>query len=423
MGSIGSELRLSPRFATLKTNAKRINDTLQYSCQWGATNDGGMNRLSGNDDDKLVRDWFIAETAKCGCSHKIDAMGNIFAIRAGENNDLPPIGLGSHLDTQPTGGRYDGILGVLCAMEVLRAIHEADVTTYAPLAVVNWTDEEGARFPPAMLGSGVWAGQFTLEHGQSRESVDGVTMAQELERIGYLGSTPCSSHDNPLSAHFEVHIEQGTILDRAEKAVGIVTGAQSVRWFRLSLTGRAEHTGGTPMDNRSDPLLAAAKMIVEVNKVAVERGVRATVSTAKSYPQSMNTIAGNVELSLDLRAPTDEDMQGLDQSLKHIFDAINKEHRTSLTMEVVWDSRATHFNPEMVDCVRQSAKEVGCSHEMTSFIGHDRCVDWNRAVPYQVSLTSVDSVYTSKVVPTAMIFARCRDGISHNPTEYTRPEE
>jgi len=423
MGRIGPESKLNPRFAVLRTNAKRINESLQYSCQWGATDDGGMNRLSCNDDDKLVRDWFIAETAKCRCSHKVDAMGNIFAIRPGENNDLPPIGLGSHLDTQPTGGRYDGILGVLCAMEVLRVVHEANVTTYAPLAVVNWTNEEGARFPPAMLGSGVWAGQFTLEHGQSRESVDGISMAQELGRIGYLCSTPCSSQENPLSAHFEVHIEQGTILDRAEKPVGIVTGAQSVRWFRLSLTGRAEHTGGTPMDNRSDALVAAAKMIVQVNKIAIERGVRATVSTAKSYPQSMNTIAGIVELSLDLRAPTDDDMQELEQSLKHIFDIINEEHGTRLAMDVVWDSRATHFDSEMVDCVRQSARESGCSHEMTSFIGHDRWVEGDVVVPIQRSLTFIDSVYTSKVVPTAMIFARCRHGISHNPAEYTRPEE
>lgn len=375
MGSISPSTQANPGFAGLKTNAKRMNDSLQYSCQWGATNDGGMNRLSGNDDDKLVRDWFIAETTKYGCSHKVDTMGNIFAIRPGENNDLPPIGLGSHLDTQPTGGRYDGILGVLCAMEVLKVIHEANVTTYAPLAVVNWTNEEGARFPPAMLGSGVWAGQFTLEHGQSRESVEGITMAKELERIEYLGSTPCSSQENPLSAHFEVHIEQGTILDRAEKAVGIVTGAQSVRWFRLLLTGRAEHTGGTPMDNRSDALLVAAKMIVEVNKTAIERGARATVSTAKSSPQSMNTIAGSVELGLDLRAPTDEEMDDLERTLKHTFDAINAEHGTSLNMEVVWDSKATHFDPEMVDCVRQSAKQIGCSDEMTSFIGHDRWAD------------------------------------------------
>ncbi|KAK5060018.1 hypothetical protein LTR84_009902 [Exophiala bonariae] len=404
MGSINTGPQSDSGFAGLKTNAKRLNDSLQYSCQWGATNDGGMHRLACDDQDRLVREWFIAETTKCGCSHKIDAMGNIFAIRPGENNNIPPIGLGSHLDTQPTGGRYDGILGVLCAMEVLRVIHEANVTTYAPIAVVNWTNEEGAIFPPAMLGSGVWAGQFTLEHGHSRKSIEGKTMAKELERIGYLGSTPCSSQENPLSAHFEVHIEQGTILDRAEKAVGIVTGAQTVRWFRLTLTGRAEHTGGTPMDNRSDALLAAAKVIVEVNKTAIEHGARATVSTAKSSPQSMNTIAGTVELSLDLRAPTDQEMDELEQSLKHAFDAINAEHGTSLAMDVVWDSKATHFDSEMVECVRQSAKEIGCSHEMTSFIGHD-------------------SVYTSKVVPTAMIFARCKDGISHNPAEYTRPEE
>lgn len=209
-------------------------------------------------------------------------------------------------------------------------------------------------------------------------------MAKELERIGYLGSMPCSSQENPLSAHFEVHIEQGTILDRAEKAVGIVTGAQSVRWFHLSLTGRAEHTGGTPMDNRSDALLAAAKMIVEVNKIAIERGVRATVSTAKSYPQSMNTIAGNVELSLDLRAPTDQDMDELEHLLNTTFDAINTEHGTTLAMDVVWDSKALHFDAEMVDCVRQSAKEVGCSHEMSSFIGHDRCVHKIMRVPLPI---------------------------------------
>ncbi|KPI40106.1 N-carbamoyl-L-amino acid hydrolase [Cyphellophora attinorum] len=373
MGSVATPMTpgLSPAYAALKTNAARLNATLEYSCQWGATPDGGMNRLSANDDDKRVRDWFVAETAKCGCVHKVDSMGNIFAIRPGQNNDLPPIGLGSHLDTQPTGGKYDGILGVLCAMEVLSTVHEARVTTYAPLAVVNWTNEEGARFPPAMLGSGVWAGQFTLEHGQTRQSVTGETMKQELERIGYLGSTPCSNTDNPLSAHFEVHIEQGTILDGAEQPVGIIRGAQSVRWYRLVVTGRAEHTGGTPMDKRSDSLLVAAQMIVNVNEVALRRNFRATVSTARSDPVSMNTIAGKVELSLDLRAPTDQDMEELESELKQAFSSISAKHGTEFSMDIVWDSRATYFDEQMVDCVRQAAISQGCEHEMMSYIGHD----------------------------------------------------
>ncbi|KIV95051.1 hypothetical protein PV10_02753 [Exophiala mesophila] len=404
MGDVGTLNQLGPEYKSLKINPSRFNDALQYSCQWGATDDGGMNRLSGNDDDKAVRDWFIAETAKHGCSHKVDTMGNIFAIRPGQNNDLPPIGLGSHLDTQPTGGRYDGILGVHCALEVLRVIDEAGITTYAPLAIINWTNEEGARFPPAMLGSGVWAGQYTLDHGHSRESVEGVSMAQELERIGYMGKVPCSSEQNPLSAHFEVHIEQGTILEKEIQPVGVVKGAQSVRWFRLVVSGRAQHTGGTPMEKRCDAILAAAKVVILVHQEATDRGIRATVSTIKSDPQSMNTIAGKAELSLDLRAPSDADMDDLEASLRQSFEKIQAETRTKFEMLPVWNSPAEFFDESMVECVRQSAKELGSSVEMMSFIGHD-------------------SVYTSKIVPTAMIFARCRDGISHSPDEYTSPEE
>ncbi|EXJ90139.1 hypothetical protein A1O3_03208 [Capronia epimyces CBS 606.96] len=400
---------LNAAYARLKTNAKRLNDTLQYSCQWGSTPDGGMNRLSGNDDDQKVRDWFVAEVTRYGCSHQVDAMGNIFAIRPGQNNTLPPIALGSHLDTQPTGGRYDGILGVLCALEVLRVIHEANITTYAPLAIVNWTNEEGARFSPAMLGSGVWAGEFSTEYGHSRVSSEGTTMGQELQRIGYLGSTPCSYQANPLLAHFEVHIEQGPILDVAEKPVGVVKGAQAIRWYRLAVRGREAHTGSTPMDRRSDALLAAAKMIVEVNKIATTaplstRGARGTIAVINSGPQSINTIAGQVTMNLDIRSPFDQDIEEIEKLCKQGFEAIGEEHGTSLEMECIWTSPATNFHPLMVECVRQSAKSIDCHHEIISGAGHD-------------------SVYTSRKVPTAMIFARCRDGISHNPAEYSRPED
>lgn len=368
---------LSPAYASLRTNDVRMNETLQYSCQWGSTPDGGMDRLSGNDDDKQVRDWFIAETAKYGCTHKVDAMGNIFALRPGQNNTLPPIGLGSHLDTQPTGGRYDGILGVACAVECLKVVHENNVTTYAPLAIVNWTNEEGARFPPAMLGSGVWGGEFTTEFGYKATSLDGTTMKQELDRIGYVGDVPCSYEANPLLAHFEVHIEQGPILDEAQKAVGIVKGAQSIRWYHVKVTGRAAHTGSTPMDRRSDALLAAAKMIVEVNRIVTTgelftRGARGTIAVINALPQSVNTISGDVKMSLDIRSPHDEDVEKIESLCREAFERICSEHGTKVDLDCFWKSPATVFDPEMVNCVRESAREFDCSHEIVSGAGHDR---------------------------------------------------
>lgn len=336
-------------------------------------------------------------------------MGNIFAIRLGENNNIPPIGLGSHLDTQPTGGKYDGILGVTCGMEVLKTIHTNNIVTYAPLAVVNWTNEEGARFPPAMLASGVWGGAFTTEYGLGRTDLDGITLKQELDRIGFLGEVPCSYDSNPLSAHFEVHIEQGPILDGAESAVGVVKGVQSIRWYHVDLVGREAHTGTTPMERRSDALLGAAKMIVATNNFVTkgelaERGARATIAVITSRPQSINTIAGKVRLALDIRAPADADVEQVEALCLARYDEICKEHGLTMEFDRFWTSPALHFDPIMVQCVRDSARSIGCTMELVSGAGHD-------------------SVYTSLKVPTAMIFARCRDGVSHNPAEYTRPEE
>lgn len=336
-------------------------------------------------------------------------MGNIFAIRPGENNQIPPIGLGSHLDTQPTGGKYDGILGVTTGMEVLKTIHTNNITTYAPLAVIDWTNEEGARFPPAMLASGVWAGAFSTEYGHSRTDLGGCTLKQELERIGFLGETPCSYEANPLSAHFEVHIEQGPVLDEAESAVGVVKGVYSIRWCHVDVIGRESHTGTTPMDRRSDALLGAAKMIVEANRLVTEgelaaRGARATIAVIESRPQSINTIAGKVRMGLDIRAPTDADLDKLEVLCKARFEEICKEHDLTLAFDRFSTSPTLDFDQTMVQCVRESAKSMGCEIELVSAAGHD-------------------SVYTSKKVPSAMIFARCRDGVSHNPAEYTRPEE
>lgn len=339
-------------------------------------------------------------------------MGNIFAIRPGQNNDLPPIGIGSHLDTQPTGGKYDGILGVTAGLEILRTLHSASATTYAPLALINWTNEEGARFPPAMLASGVWGGAFTTEYAHARTDLNDstTTLRDELERIGFLGDVPCAYEANPLSAHFELHIEQGPILDAAQSPVGVVSGVQSIRWYHVDITGREAHTGTTPMDRRADALLGAAKMIVATNQFVTEgelaaRGARATIAVIHSGPQSINTIAGKVRLGLDIRAPSDADVESVERLCRGRFAEICKEQGgLKLGFECFWTSPALSFDPVMVQCARDSARSIGCEMELVSGAGHD-------------------SVYTSKKVPTAMLFARCREGVSHNPAEYTRPEE
>jgi len=346
-----------------------------------------MNRLTANDDDKKVRDWFIATTKKYGCTHKVglftrlygkatadiievDAIGNIFAIRPGQNNSLPPIAIGSHLDTQPKGGRYDGILGVISGVEVLRVLHENNVTTYAPLAIIDWTNEEGARFPPAMLGSGVWAEQFSTEYGQTRTDLAGVSLGEELSRIGYVGSEDASFKTNPILAHFEVHIEQGPILDQAEEAAAVVRGVQSMKWYELRVIGREAHTGSTPMDRRSDALLGAAKMIVEANRVATtgelaERGARATIAVINATPQSINTISGDVKMNLDVRSPFDEDVEEIERLCRDAFQKISQEHGLQLTFDTIWTSPAVNFNETMKQCVRNSALEIGCRMELT----------------------------------------------------------
>lgn len=419
---------------SISIDAARTNATLEAACTWGQTPDGGMNRVALNDDDKSARDWFIAETKKSGCTHKIDKMGNIFAIRPGLNNDIPPIALGSHLDTQPTGGRYDGILGIVCALEVLKCVHDNDIKTYAPLAVVNWTNEEGARFPQAMCSSGVWAEEFPLSYVYGLKDGAGKSFESELERIGYKGEIECSFRHNPLLAHFEVHIEQGPLLDRAEKPAAVVTGVESIKWYYLTITGRESHAGSTPMDERQDALLGAAQIVNAANRAVTDPslksgrlGARATIAWIESSPQSPNTIAGRVKISLDLRATTDADMAVLVEQCQADFNEVADRLGVGMDMKHTWTSKEINFDKTMVDCIRESAKEIGCDMELVSHIGNT-----NLNIPYKLNINTRhaniilqghDSVYTSRRVPTAMIFARCKDGVSHNPSEYTRPED
>ena len=255
-------------------------------------------------------------------------------------------------------------------------LHENNVTTYAPVAVVNWTNEEGARFPPCMLGSGVWAEHFTTEYGHSRVDLAGISLGRQLKRIGYVGPELASFKTNPILAHFEVHIEQGPILDKASLPVGVVRGVQSMKWYNLKVVGREAHTGSTPMDRRSDALLGAAKMTVEANRIATtghlaERGARATIAVINSSPQSINTIAGDVQMNLDLRSPFDEDVAEIERQCRESFARISKEHELSLTFDTIWTSPAVSFNETMKQCIRSSAAELKCNLELTSGAGHD----------------------------------------------------
>ncbi|EPQ50736.1 N-carbamoyl-L-amino acid hydrolase [Gloeophyllum trabeum ATCC 11539] len=394
--------------ASIRVAAARLASSFDESCAWGATPDGGMNRLSLNDDDKRVREWLVDQVKACGCTVKVDKMGNIFATRPGKNNALPPIAMGSHLDTQPAGGKYDGIVGVLSGLEVLRTLQDKQVETYAPVALVNWTNEEGARFPPAMVASGVWGGAFTLEHGHTRSDASGKTIKQELERIGFLGDVDCSFEANPLSAHFEIHIEQGPALEAEDLRVGVVTGVQSMNWYNVVLRGREQHCGTTPMDMRADTLLCAAKMIQAINAQALALpGSLASVAVINSTPQSINTLAGRVQFNIDARASSDALLAQLAERLKSTCTEIAEKDGVKIQVwDRIWKSPKTKFDENAVDMVRKSAQEVegGRFKDMISGAGHD-------------------SVYTAKKVPTAMIFIRCKGGISHNPAEFSTQED
>ncbi|KDQ51720.1 hypothetical protein JAAARDRAFT_40963 [Jaapia argillacea MUCL 33604] len=411
-----------PHNLGIRVASSRLASTFDESCSWGSTPDGGMNRLSLNNDDKRVREWLIEQCKQLGCSVKVDQMGNIFAIRPGKNNSIPPIGMGSHLDTQPAGGKYDGIVGVLSALEVLRTLHDNQVETYAPVALIDWTNEEGARFPPAMLSSGVWGGAFTLEHGHSRSDASGNTVKSELERIGFLGDVPCSYEANPLSAHFEIHIEQGPALEAENLRIGVVTGVQAMNWYNIVLRGREQHCGTTPMNMRADTLLCAAKMIQSINQQSLALpGARASVAVINSSPQSINTLSGRVQFNIGARASSDALLATLDVNLEKackevVEDSVRldesimgKSGEGGVKMEVwekIWECPKTVFDERAVSMVRESAREVegGRFKDMVSGAGHD-------------------SVYTARKVPTAMIFIRCKAGISHNPAEFSKQED
>lgn len=400
----------------------RLIETIHETANWGAkgvwgpeSTQTGVCRLALSDLDKKVRDWFVQETEKLGCQVKIDEMGNIFAIYPGKNQG-PPIGIGSHLDTQPNGGRYDGILGVLLGLEVLRTLKDNNYTPNYPIAVIDWTNEEGARFPTSMVSSGVWAGKIPLETAWSLKSLDvnPVSMKHELERIGYNGDVKASYLENPLACHFELHIEQGPVLENEKKKIGVVTGVQAFEWNLVTVTGKSSHAGTTPMNTRSDAIMMASRIILMAIEVASREGGLATVGTLDLEPRSVNVIPNIVKFSLDVRHVKDDKLEKIMNEIKtkaaEITQTnINSSFAKPLTVEFqnLITSPAINFNQTNIDTVRKSALQLFKENEIRDIVsgaGHDSC-------------------FTSSRVPTSMIFIPSKDGVSHTPEEYSSPEE
>ena len=388
----------------LTINPQRLWDTLMETAKFGGTPKGGIKRLTVSDEDKRVRDWFKAECEALGCTVVIDEVGNMFATRAGRRTDMAPIAMGSHLDTQPTGGKFDGVLGVLGALEAMRTLVTMGYETNAPVMIANWTNEEGSRFAPAMLCSGVYAGVFTTDYAYSREDRQGITLGAELERIGYKGKIKAG--DVKFQAMFELHIEQGPILEAEAKMIGVVTGVQGMRWYEVTVTGQESHTGATPMGLRKNALLGAARMIEAIHQVGMNHlpGV-ASVGLIENRPNSRNVVPGEVFFTVDLRHPDEKVLDKMEADYRAALTPIAADLRVSFEEKCIWISPAVTFAPALIECVRNGAELAGyTTREMASGAGHD-------------------AAYIARVAPTTMIFVPCLGGISHNEAESTTLEE
>ena len=391
--------------ANLAIDPQRLWDTLMETATIGGTAKGGIKRLTLTDEDKKVRDWFKAQCEALGCTVTVDEVGNMFARRAGRDNALDPICIGSHLDTQPTGGKFDGVLGVLAGLEALRTMHALDYVTNAPLELVNWANEEGSRFAPAMLASGVFAGAFAPEYAWEREDRAGLRYGDELARIGYKGAEKAGGHR--LGAMFELHIEQGPILEDEARMIGIVTGVQGMRWYEVNVTGQDAHTGATPMRLRKNALLGAARMIDAIDAIGQRHApdAVATVGLIENMPNSRNVIPGEVFFTVDLRHPDEKVLDAMEAEFRAALETVMAPLKLEYAEKCIWKSPAVRFDRRLVDCVRHGAEKCGfAAREMVSGAGHD-------------------AAYIARVAPTTMIFVPCLGGISHNEAESTTFDE
>ncbi len=384
---------------------KRLWDTLMGFAEIGATPKGGVRRLTLTGVDRLGRDKFQAECEAIGLTVRVDAIGNMFARRPGRDPDRLPVLFGSHLDSQPSGGKFDGALGVIAGLEVMRSLNDLGIVTEAPLELINWTDEEGSRFGHSLMGSGVWAGVFALDKAYALTDTEGVSVATALDGIGYRGPEPAGPFK--ADAYFELHIEQGPILEREGKQIGIATGAQAQVWYDAAIFGQDSHAGTTPPSARKDALVCAARIIDLVDRTmrACGEDGRGTVGQLLVLPNSRNVIPGEVRFSVEFRHPSDAEVNRLDAEFPPAAQAIADACGVKLELTELFKIPAQPFDPDCVGLVRQGAARMGyTTRDIVSGAGHD-------------------AVYVARHVPTAMIFTPCKDGLSHNEAESIEPEE
>ena len=394
----------SQNLSTLRINGQRLWDSLMTLAQIGATAKGGVCRLTLTDLDKQGRGLVIQWATDAGMTVVIDKIGNVFMRRAGNDNNLPPIMTGSHIDTQPTGGKFDGNYGVLAGLEVVRTLNDHGIKTEAPIEVAFWTNEEGSRFVPVMMGSGVFAKAFSLELAYAATDTEGKTVKDELTRIGYLGEQEPGDH--PIGAYFETHIEQGPVLEDNNITIGVVQGVLGIRWFDCTVTGMEAHAGPTPMALRKDALQVATHLMQEVVASALRHGPhgRGTVGMLQVYPNSRNVIPGRVQFSMDMRNATDALVDIQVEEVKALAARLSASTGMAIEIALVSSYAAIGFHDECIDAVARASEKLGYSSmPVVSGAGHD-------------------AIYMARLAPSGMIFIPCKDGISHNEIEDAKPE-
>ena len=387
----------------LRIDGDRLWASLMELAQIGATPKGGVCRIALTDLDRQGRDLVTRWAREAGMSVTVDKIGNVFMRRPGRNPALPPVMTGSHIDTQPTGGKFDGNYGVLAGIEVVRTLNDHGIETEAAIEVAFWTNEEGSRFVPVMMGSGVFAKAFTLEHAYAARDTDGKTVREELERIGYIGEQEPGDH--PIGSYFEAHIEQGPVLEDADVTIGVVQGVLGIRWFDCTVTGMEAHAGPTPMALRRDALQVATLLMQDVVASALRHGPhgRGTVGMVQVHPNSRNVIPGRVKFSIDLRNSTDALVDQQVAEVHALAARLSTESGMAITIEPVSSYAAQPFDACCVQAVQRAAEQLGLSHmPVVSGAGHD-------------------AIYAGQLAPAGMIFIPCKDGISHNEIEDAKP--
>lgn len=383
----------------LRINGDRLWDAIHEIAEIGPGVRGGNNRQTLTDADRDGRRLFQKWCEAAGMTVAVDSMGTMFARRPGQDDSLPPVMVGSHLDTQPTGGRYDGVLGVLGGLEIIRTLNDLGIRTRHPIEVVNWTNEEGTRFAPAMLSSGVFAGVIDQDYAYSRQDADGLSFGDELERIGFKGKERAGSRK--LKAFFELHIEQGPILENEGLDIGVVAHGQGVWWLQVTLIGKESHTGSTPMLLRKNAGLGMARITNLVHTIAMANQPAAVgaIGHCDVYPNSRNVIPGKVVFTVDFRSPDLTILNGMKARLEAEALDIAEELGLGIEIEVTGHFDPVTFDPDCVKAVRDAAERLGYSHrDLVSGAGHDAC-------------------WINRIAPTAMVMCPCVDGLSHNEDE------